>query len=227
MGFGGFIPPGARLANSGNGSWWALGEPNTVGSTSQQIGQFWGSSTTISDPVTSTIPVCAILMESPRTALQINAAPLLPRMKVKILDGQIDLGPLQNLAGSLVVGNVYTIQLGVGIYLARLNAGATILYDIQDPLSAVDCSRFDWIYHESRTVNFLASSVQAAQPIGVPLTPKLFDLFNMTIDVDITPGSALMLAVNAVSSSAGFLAPLGTNASFIPQLKAFLSAVGA
>jgi len=224
LGWGGWVPPEARINNPGTGSWFPLGEPG--GGTVQQNGVLWGNqvnSLTIGGGALN-----SILMESPRQTLQQNAAPLLPRLRMKMMDGQLDPTYMFN-TGKLTSGLSYAPLVGVGIYLARLNAtGSPALYDVQDPLGASDASRFEWLFHEQRVVPFTAFSVNSATPTSsFVLTPKLFDFLNVMLDIDITPGSALMLTVNAIDSLGAVAIPASTAFFFHASVKGFLASAGA
>jgi len=224
LGWGGFAPNNARVNNPGVGSWIALGEPNTGTPTNQQNGIFWGGG--FLGVVSNAGPQTSILMESPRQTLGQNAAPLLQRLSVKILDGQVDIGTLFQPTSVFTQG-VYCGLFGVGIYLADLNA-ATNLYNTQDPLGPSDAGRFEWIYLESRLIRFATpSTINVVPPQNVEMAPKIFDMFNIDVGVDITPGTALMLSVSFQASAAGTPFPAGTNTvSYQPQLRAFLARTG-
>jgi len=229
LGWGGWLPPGARTNNPGTGSWLPLGEPSASG-TIQQNGVFWGP-IVLSDTLGGG-PTCSILMESPRQTLGQNAAPLLMRLTMALMDGNIDiLNITSNNLTAYGPGVAYQAQIGVGIYLSKLNA-STNLYDSQDPLGGSDASRFDWLYLESRSFDFVNFN-STSQPVAYPAnwmskTEKMFDLLNVDLNVDITPGTALMLALNAYGLATGAPYPTGTNTLNVsPQIRGFLTRAAA
>lgn len=210
--FGGY-PPVPTGGQSQSGVWVPLGEPAGGGNV-QQRGIFWGG--TNFPIVVGAGAVQAILMESPRQNLAQNAAPIFQRLSLMAIDGQIDAGIAQ-ITTAEAMPTVFDFTVGIGMYVARFN-NATSLYDVQDPCSASDASRYDWVYLESRRFIYQFNGNLKGFP-NANVDPKVWDLTHPSLNIDFGPGEALMLAANVVG---GTVTPLTATVTIAPNLRAFL-----
>jgi len=210
MGLGGFVAPNMRQnLDKRAGAWIAAGE--AFSTISQQRGVFWGGNTELATAPGSgaSTNVCSVLAESPARVLSGGAAgQAVEKLNVKAIDGNVDCGILINWASGAfaavtAVQFPVELQIGVGMYVGELNDG-TNLYATQDPNVANDASRFDWIYHESRTVVYepMAGNSGYLLPRNSVTCPKLFDMLDLAANVEIEPGEALMLSISVLGTGA-------------------------
>jgi len=221
IGLGGYttIPPGRDQP----GTWLPMGEP-AAGGNNQQNGVMWGVVTTYQDDIATSTAQCSIMVESPRQVLQQNAAPLYQRLTLAYLDGQVDIAGLVPANGGLFTNSpnsAVSVLCGIGMYMAKFNPD-TSLYAVQDPLSAPDVSRFNWIFLEQRTVTFyLENSLAQWAPAENYGAQKLFDLTRPDFNQVLGPGEALMLSLNSRSISG----PIPTTAIIGPTVVQWQPAV--
>lgn len=197
FGLGGYTtnPPGRDQA----GTWLPMGEPGGMGGTVQQNGIMWPNNGSVQGGNLGALTT-SIMIESPRQTLGNNAAPLFQRLTLKAMDGQIGAGVITPAKGGVFSNAADTtclITIGIGVYMARFNPD-TNLYGVQDPLSAADVSRFDWIYLEARMIPYvLDASQQVFYPSQGTLAPKIWDLTHPDFNQVLGPGEALMLSMNS------------------------------
>lgn len=221
-----FTPGGYMPALPQQGSWLPMGEPAGGGGTTaaQRQGVLWGLGSAIN--IAQSNRVDAIMIESPAFTLPQGAAPTLQRLSVVALDGQMDM-----LLGYTTLATqaptIASAQVSVGIYVSNLNT-QTGLYAVQDPGNSADVSRCEWVFLESRKVDFsIPPSTGVAviyAPAIVNANPKMFDFYNAALNVPINSGQALMLSVS-LSGGGYFPASFSGNAPGA-QLTAFPSIRG-
>jgi hypothetical protein len=86
----------------------------------------------------------------PAVAPAYGVVPPLGRMILSEIDFQIDLLAVQNAAAADIFGQAF---IGLGLYVSTANAAG--VFSTQDPLSAADLCRENWIQHEHWNETFI------------------------------------------------------------------------
>lgn len=238
---GGYNLPTMRANGSqSQGAWLPAGSTRAL--TQAPGGALWGGFGAIGCNMNAAA-VATVLVENIRQSAGSTGIPNVESIIIGGIDGQIDfMGIAANAIPSAFVFPVIT-SVSVGMYVADFD-NATNLYQLQDPSNPADVSRFNWIYLESRVVTS-APTPQGGGPLTQAFlptyngqtNPKMFEFLDLSVNVSLKPGQALMLVLAADTPAASVNAPPpasytgasapGAVAVFQPSLRLFMQQIGA
>lgn len=238
---GGYNLPTMRSAGSqSQGAWLPAGSTRAL--TQAPGGSLWGGFGAIGCSM-GAAGIATVLVENIRQSAGSTGIPNVESIIIGGIDGQVDFMGVAANAVPVAFQFPVILSLSVGMYVADFD-NATGLYQVQDPSGAPDVSRFNWIYLENRVVvcsPTYQGGVPALQsflpPIGQQQNPKQFEFLDLSVNVSLKPGQALMLVLAAdapVAStnappppSYGAAAAPGAVAVFQPSIRLFMQQIGA